>query len=482
MPTIAYNAVTDHLHRSSAEQWPAITLIYGDESLCQKAFDAVIAKLMPDAEQAVGVEAFDGVEASIGTVLTSLNTYALLSSAKVVALHNARLFYSANARQGLKEKLAEAGRKGAVKKAARPFLNLMALEGLAFEDLTTATHLKKFVELADGRPPQWFDQLLDHCRDKGLKIPGKRDDADLLKTAMEMGFPPGHRLLITTDVVDRRKALFKAIGEQGLVVDCSVPKGETRTDRQARDALMRAAMDEALAKAGKKITADARQRTMRWTGFDLRTLSGNLEKLVSFVGERQTIEDDDVTAVLQRTRKDPIFEFTNAVADRDLTGALYRMQNLLDDGMHPLQLLAAVANQVRRLLLARDYTARDRGRNWSDRMAFPQFKAGAFKALLTKDEAFAGLQQTWDAMLDSGGAKKGRKKAVASDLVLARNPRSPFPVFQTLKKAQNYTLEELTAAMIRLSETDLRMKSTGQDPRMLLEAHLIGLCKRSRYR
>jgi len=480
MPTIAYNAVSDHLKRNPPEQWPAMTLIYGDESLCRKAFDAVMGKLMPDAEQAVGVDAFDGADTSVGTVLASLNTYALLTSAKVVVLHNARLFYSANARQGLKEKMNAAGRKGEVKKAVRPFLNLMALEGLDFEDLAAVAHRKKMVPLVDGQPPQWFDQLLDHCRDKGLKIPDRRDDADLMKTALEKGFPPGHRLLITTDVVDRRKALFKAIDQQGLVVDCSVPKGETRNDRQVRDALMRATMDEALAKAGKTITADARQRTMRWTGFDLRVLSGNLEKLVSFVGARQTIEDDDVTAVLQRTRKDPIFEFTNAVADRDLTGALYRMQNLLDDGMHPLQVLAAVANQVRRLLLARVYTTRDRGRNWSDRMAFPQFKAGAFKDVLTKDEAFAGLQQTWDAMLTSGKGKKRPPKAIPSDLVLARNPKSPFPVFQTLKKAQNYTLEELTAAMVRLSDTDLRMKSTGQDSRMLLEAYLIGLCRRSR--
>ena len=479
MPIIAYNAVADQLNHCSAEQWPAITLIYGEESLCQKAFDAVMGKLMPDSEKAVGVESYDGGEASIGTVLGSLNTYALLSDTKVVALHNARLFYSVNARPGLQEKMIEAGKKGDVKKAARPFLNLMALEGLAFEDLNAATQIKKIVEVVDGQPPQWFVHLLDYCRDKGLKVPDKRDDADLLNAAMEKGFPPGHRLLITTDVVDRRKRLFKAVGEQGLVVDCSVPKGETRSDRQTREALMRAAMEEALDKAGKTITGDARQRAMRWTGFDLRTLAANLEKLISFVGDRQTIEDEDVTAVLQRTRKDPIFEFTNAVADRDLTGALYRMQNLLDDGLHPLQLLAAVANQLRRLLLAKEYTVRDGGRSWSDHMAFPQFKTGSFKDVLARDEALAGLQQSWDGMLRSDGTEKGRKKTASSDLVLAKNPRSPFPVFQTLKKAQNYTLEELTAGMIRLNDTDRRMKSTGQDPRMLLEAQLIGLCKRS---
>jgi DNA polymerase-3 subunit delta len=226
------------------------------------------------------------------------------------------------------------------------------------------------------------------------------------------------------------------------------------------------------------MAVDARKRLTQWTGFDLRTLSGNLEKLVSFVGDRKTITDADVTAVLRRTRKDPIFEFTNAVADRDLPVVLFFMQSLLDDGIHPLQLLAAVANQIRRLLLAKDFIVRDRGRSWSSRMTFPQFKAGPFKAVQADDAVFASLTEAWDSLLNPLAEGKKRKKAATSDLVLAKNPKSPFPVFQTLKKADNFSIEALTSAMIDLSQTDLRMKSTGQDPRILLETFLIGLCRR----
>jgi DNA polymerase-3 subunit delta len=216
---------------------------------------------------------------------------------------------------------------------------------------------------------------------------------------------------------------------------------------------------------------------MQWTGFDLRTLSGNLEKLISFVGDRNTITEADVTSVLQRTRKDPIFEFTNAVADRDLPAILFFMKNLLDDGLHPLQLLAAVANQIRRLLLAKDFVLRDQGRSWNARMTFPQFKAGPFKAVQADDGASAALSEAWESILNPPAEGKKRKKAAPSDLILARNPKSPFPVFQTLKKTDHFSLEELTSAVINLSEADIRMKSTGQDPRILLEAFLIGLCR-----
>jgi DNA polymerase-3 subunit delta len=479
MPTIAYKDFNDYLSRVAAADWPTVTLVCGEEMLCKKSVEGILETLVPQLERALGVERFDGGEEPIGGVLSSMNTYALLSGSKVVVLQDARLFYSAKAQQGLREKMVPAAQSGDMKKASRPFLNLMALAGLTFEDLATPSLRLKVVDDVDGEPPSWFASLMDYCRENGLRIQEKQDDADVLKTAMEKGFPDGHRLVMTTDFVDRRKALFKAIDETGLVVDCTVPKGETRADRLAQDVAMQAAMDDALAQASKRMAVDARQRLMQWTGFDLRTLSGNLEKLVSFVGDRKTISDADVTTVLRRTRKDPIFEFTNAVADRDLSAILFFMKSLLDDGIHPLQLLAAVANQIRRLLLAKDYIVRDRGRSWSSRMTFPQFKAGPFKAVQADDAASVSLTEGWDSVLNPSAEGKKPKKAATSDLVLAKNPKSPFPVFQTLKKADNFSTEALASAMVDLSQTDLRMKSTGRDPRMLLETFLIGLCRKS---
>ena len=478
MPTIAYNTFTDYLNRAIIADWPTVTLICGEEMLCKKAYEAVLDVLMPQTERSLGVEIFDGGEDTLSGVLSSLNTYALLSGTKVVVLQDARLFYSATVQQGLREKMVQAAQSGDMKKASRPFLNLMALVGLTLTDLSTPVLRNKVIEDVEDEPAPWFSQLMDYCRENGLRIPDKRDDADLLKTAMEKGFPDGHRLVITTDIVDRRKTLFKVIGETGLVVDCTVPKGETRADRLAQDAVMQAAMDDALSQAGKQMAPEARRRLMQWTGFDLRTLSGNLEKLISFVGDRQTISDADVTGVLQRSRKDPIFEFTNAVADRDLPAILFFMKSLLDDGLHPLQLLAAVANQIRRLLLAKAFIVRDRGRSWSDRMTFPQFKTGPLKAVQADDGSSATLMQAWDSILNASHKGNQSKKAASSDLVLVKNPKSPFPVFQTLKKADNFSLDALTSAMVDLSETDHRLKSTGQDPRLLLETFLIRLCRK----
>jgi DNA polymerase-3 subunit delta len=110
-------------------------------------------------------------------------------------------------------------------------------------------------------------------------------------------------------------------------------------------------------------------------------------------------------------------------------------------------------------------------------MGFPQFKSGPFKAVLADDGSFAALADAWDSILNPPADGKKKKKTASSDLVLAKNPKSPFPVFQTLKKAERFSRDALISSMIELSEIDLRMKSTGQDPRMLLETFLIKLCR-----
>ena len=477
MPTIAYKDVNDFIRRTRVVDWPSVTLIFGEEMLCKQVATAVLDALMPPAERLLGLETVDGGQDAIDRVLASMNTYALLSGSKVVVVHDSHLFYTSRAGRDLRDKMATSAQRGELKKASRPFLNLMALMGLQLDDLASASLRGKLVDDVDGQPPAWFSQLTDFCRENQLTVPVPRDDAERLTSAMAKGFLPGHRLLITTDVVDRRKTLFKTVAETGLIVDCSVPRGESRADRSAQEAVMQAVVEEMLAQAGKRMAANARRRLSEWTGFDLRTLAANLEKLISFTGERRTIGDADVAAVLQRTRKDPIFEFTNAMADRDLAAALFFMQSLLDDGMHPLQLLAAAANQVRRLLLAKDFIVRDRGRSWTPGMNFARFKAACFQTVRDDDAGLHALVADWEAIINPLPDGGKAKKSAGSDLVLAKNPNSPFPVFHLLQRAERFSLEALRSAMVALSATDRRMKSTGQDPCLLLEAFLIDFCR-----
>ena len=66
MPIVAYNEIAEFAGRTRAEDWPPVTLIYGEELLCKKAYDAVMDKLVPPSDRATGVEVFDGGEDSMG--------------------------------------------------------------------------------------------------------------------------------------------------------------------------------------------------------------------------------------------------------------------------------------------------------------------------------------------------------------------------------------------------------------------------------
>ena len=96
------------------------------------------------------------------------------------------------------------------------------------------------------RDAVWFDKIVKYCKDKKLFIPSEGDNAALLQTAVEKGFPKGNHLIITTDMVDKRRKLYKAIQKKGVVIDCSVPKGARRADQMAQEAVLAERMETLL--------------------------------------------------------------------------------------------------------------------------------------------------------------------------------------------------------------------------------------------
>jgi len=57
--------------------------------------------------------------------------------------------------------------------------------------------------------------------------------------------------------------------------------------------------------------------------------------------------------------------------------------------------------------------------------------------------------------------KKGVPKACA-DLLIAKNPKNAYPIYNQLKNADRFTTPELEHVVIRLSEADMRLKKAGR--------------------
>ena len=488
MTDIRYHDLEAYLAKTAAAgagRWPSVLLLFGEEMLVKQALEKVSTAILGDAARGVAYEAVEGLNENVGEALERVNTYSLLSQTKVVALTDARLFHSRQTADRLWEQAAKAALAGDTKKAARFFLDILSLQSLALDDVRGTGLTERLDVPEDYSDPAWLPAVRDYCQQQGLAVPAAADPRQALQEAIPAGFPSGQHLVITTDLVDKRRALYKCIREHGLVVDCAVPKGERKADRMAQETVLDATVEDALRRSGKRMTPAARRALYDLTGFDLRTVAAGVEKLVHFTGESRQIGADDVHQALPRTRRDPLYAFTEAVSSRQLSAALFYLHSLLTGGDfdHPLPLLAAVANQMRRLLVAKDFMESPHGRAWRPGCAYPQFQSQVMPAVKAFDQALQTALAAWEDSLQetdsaSGKSVRGKKRTAAprSDLFMAGAGRSPYPIYKTLQKAERFTLLELRQFMRQISAADRRLKRSGTSGRLVLEQLLFAIC------
>lgn len=489
MPIINYKELEKYIKDEKEDQFAPVLLIYGEELLCKEAFEKLLDALVPGSGRSLNYDPFEGSSEDIHEVITRVNTFSLLSGKKVVSILDSRIFYSKQDEEKILKKAKEEYDKNDIKKAAKHLLSLLGLLNLSFEDIDKTNKsktLKIFTSrFSDGK---WLDGIIDYCLENSLSVPSGEDKSKKLQEAIEKGFPKGNHLIITTDFVDKRKSLYKSIEKNGIIIDCFVPKGDRRADKIVQEEVLNEKMKSILTRNDKTMGQSAYMAMYKMTGFDLRTFSSNMDKLISYVGERKNITAKDVEYVLKRTKKDPIYEFTNAVTDKNIERALFYLDSLLTGGEidHPLQLLAAIVNQIRRLLIIKDFTESSGGGVWFAGCRYNHFRSNVMPEIIEHDRAFLKRMDDWDNMLskemdkDDENQKKGRKKKkkskASTDLIIAKNPKNTYPVFMMLQKSDKFTKNELIYAFECLSEADLRLKKTGQNPKLVLEDALIKIC------
>jgi len=487
MPEINYRELSNYLKEKQTGDFAPVYLIYGQELLYKASLETLLNVLIPANKRSLNYEPIDGTNANIKRAIDQLNTYSLLSGTKVVAICDSKIFYSKQDQGRLLEKAKEAYDTDNIKKAAKYILSLMGLLNLSYDDVSTANRSKTIkLDIDRFGDDKWIDVIVKFCMEKSLHIPSEEDNATLLQKAIEKEFPKGNHLIITTDMADKRRKLFKTIREHGIIIDCSVPKGDRRADRMAQEAVLSERMSAILDQVGKRMDKDAYVTLYEMTGFDLRTFSNNLQKLISYVGTKKNITVDDVVYVLNRTKKDPIYDLTNAVAEKDMEKSLFFLNTLLADNLHPLQILAAITNQMRRLLLVKGFVESSHGREWHGSIQFHEFKSRIMPAIQAYDADLLGQFETWDQMLSKGTGKNNqrsksknakKKSRPHTDLVIVKSSKNPYPVYQMLLKSEMFTTDELIAVFESLGQADLRLKSTGQKPKLILEKLIFFICQ-----
>jgi DNA polymerase-3 subunit delta len=103
---------------------------------------------------------------------------------------------------------------------------------------------------------------------------------------------------------------------------------------------------------GKKLSQAAAEALVELIEPSLGLLDQELAKLATYVGERATIDADDVDKLCGRSRGAETFKIFAAIGEGNAGEALEILHRLRDEGAEPIQVLGAFSWQLRRLAQA----------------------------------------------------------------------------------------------------------------------------------
>ena len=298
-------------------------------------------------------------------------------------------------------------------------------------------------------------------------------DLDRLSGIVQGRIPDGHFLVMTAGSLDRRRKIVKTLEKTGLIVDCTVPQGARKADLEDQRKILENVGRTVLTGSGKIMDSAAFSELLERTGFNPALFARNLDKFMAYTGTRATVSRDDVAAINQRDKKDPIFSLTNAMMEKNVSQALFFLTSLRKDGFHPLQVLKSFENLVRRMLLFKAFSLKFCDKHPGirvDRIHFNGFKQQILPAIIEHDQALQNPTARDEADQTAGDSVK--------DLMLAPNPNNPYPIFQTFEKTVRFSLDELRSALIALGDLDYVLKSSSADADAGIEQFVMTFCRK----
>ena len=429
-------------------------LLYGEEEyLIQEALHKIVDLLLPPADRELNLFSLEGGQEDIDAICRSLLTVPLLPGRKIVAIRNTTLFQSKKILSGLIQRIRERLDNNP-QQAAGDFRQFLKLTGWKLSDFQegswkriSASEWQKMVEGDSGEDrEQWLPKVVEICGESGLEAASSGDNLDGLSKVLAAGLPEGNHLILTATAVDKRKQIFKQISTLGKVLYFPQAKNEAK-----QKILLLEAAQEFLVQRGKKLTPAAWEAIGAKTGFELRESMVALEKLSVYTGDATTIEVRDVEAAIGKTREDTVFALTAALVEKKLPQALAILKDLLEQGIHHLVIMKMLTREIRLLLYAQLLLKSGKLTSYKPGMDYNRFQAS-----------------TYPAIKAMGGKEKEGLGSLCG--------QHPYAVYRMLKNAGLFPYEVLIGHLEYLADMDLALRSTGRDPRLMMERFLAKVC------
>ncbi len=335
-----------------------VYLLYGERYLCLDAAKKIEQILTTKGGT---IHSIDGDQEDISTTISKLRSYSLLPGQQVFKVTDTRLFHSKKVAKSLWNRAVKAFKEKKPNQVRRCLLGLLAAGGLDptaedsnLEELSGSEWQQCFGFQRPSGDLSWTgDYLGPGSSAASSSPPATTDSTDLFLQTLEAGIPQANTLLLLAEEVDKRKKLFKVLKKKYVVVDMQVDAGSGAKAQKAQQTVLRDLVQETLKEGNKTMAPGVGELLFERVGFQPIAAVTETRKLMLAIGERQQITREDLDAMVGRTRQEALFELTGAISAQNLKQTLLIAGRLLDNGIHPLAVVATLRNFTRNLLLFR---------------------------------------------------------------------------------------------------------------------------------
>ncbi len=268
-------------------------------------------------------------------------------------------------------------------------MNFSAFEGKGID-------AKEVISIADTLP-FFAEKRLILIENSGL-FKGSADELSAYIKQM----PESTYMVFVEDEVDKRSKMFKAVKAQGSVVEFP---------RQKQELLMRWVAGR-IKREHKNITTHAMQLFLSMTGDDMENIDKELEKLLCYCMNRDSITPEDVEAICSGKVNNQIFDMVNAIAAKNQKQALELYYDLLELKEPPMRILFLIARQFQILFQVKDLRKQGfDGSTIASKAGIPPF---AVKRNLSQASGFS-IEQLAGALSDCAKAEEDIKTGRMND-------------------------------------------------------------------
>ena len=225
----------------------------------------------------------------------------------------------------------------------------------------------------------FFDPLTEPGKFTAVKAEVERM-VDLLKK----GLPEGVAFILLTDKVNKSTTFYKTFNSLGEVHAFDEPE----KDKEAEEDFI-PRVEKMLADKGLAMPRPVFNAFLDRTGYNLRQVEAEIEKLSLYVGDRKTVALADVQLMVAPVRESKFWEFADTFCGGNLAETLDVMAQMFTQGVSPVALIVGLQNRLREIVVLSDCLKRGwahvTGGDWP-RLTWSLPPAGeALLATLAKD-------------------------------------------------------------------------------------------------